>query len=917
MPSLEEMFPDKPAAPESPADTNKPSVAELFPDKKTDATDDAPKKSTKLSDVATAFGNAKSGGAAGVMETAEKAYDKYISQRDPKADYKTGLPFASKAAYLGQDSPKEKQKFLDVHYPGAKMTKDERGRDLIQFPNGKLIEPHGSGFWNNLAAEAVSHAPEMGGMVTGAGAGAAMGAPLGPYGAAAGGLGGAIIGGVGGKMGEEGLKSAGGIQSKTEKEYLASLNTAGQEGAKSEVGGKVADKVISKLVGGYPFGVPFLGKNQEINKQMTQRALDRGMVPPTSKSIPVATLLSQKQVYVEKVLGSSRDIQNVAAAKQGLADILKKSGMTDDSVENAVHSILRGESDVTALGKEASTYYKTLVDNLQNTANNLRKEASDALKDKFSKIDKAISDPKIDASHQVREDIVAAKDAFSEAASKQYGVVDELVGNKKLLSTQPMKEAVRKTIVNMPKDKAGNIIFPGEGGEALNRYVKNLLEQPELISFQQGQMIRSQLLHESYNGQLLKSLGDKNIGDLADAANQMFKRAEQGYIKSGGTGDEAKRAAKALADADKWYAENIVKFKDRDVAVLARDAAKTGAVRPEDVVKFVAEPKYASRMNKILPLLTPQTRQAVARADFDRMIDACTNLDGKIDSARLMKEIEKRSATAPILWGKQVAEDARIYAKRLAALNGDIELDTLTGDSSQIVGKLRLAAKTQEEVRSMLSNDETFLAALGKPGFLHDKAFDLLISPGAEHQTELAMKAFRGTPVEAKIKQAFIQKLMSNLASPKDFWQKLAGIAGEAGGSLNTAPMAKELSKYSDKQLTAILGKDLAGDLRTYAQDLDFVMGQHGSDIAASLAAGAARLGITLLDPFQWKRYAVLAFGEYILSRPGTLKVLTLGLKYPEGSPIRVGVENALKADLDNFLISHRKQIEAENKKSQ
>lgn len=897
---------------ELPNDASAPAVSDnsALPQPSNDAT--APvsgeKKVLKLSQVShapeetsatpdnerTGFIGAKIGSLKDLKTSDVARHAKETIGLDPEADYTTGLPFSQKTEFLMMDNDKERQNFLDNYYPGAKFVQDKQGNTLIKMPNGQKIEPKGLHPFKNLAAEGLANAlPIGGGMMASA---STLAATKNPIAAAAAFPAGQTLG----YGAREQLKAGFGLEKKSEKEYIENLGQQAKMGMETEVGGQVFGKALKTIYGGYPFGIPLL---PSANKEMTKRVLDRNMSPPFLTAMPGSTVLQQKQSFLERVVGSSRNAYNAAGAKAGMADILEKSGVDKAQIPEMINSIMRGEVDTKSLGEQATKYYKSYVDGLQKTSDTMSKEASNIMDKKWADINKAIANPKIETSEAVINDIRTAKQQFSDASSSMYGTVDELNGNKAILSTAPMKAEIKKMIADLPKNKAGNVIFPGEGGAAASQYIRDLLDQPDLITFRQGQAIRSQLMQAGYSGEITSSVGERNLTKLADSADSMFARAAKGYYKSGGEGDAAKQSALALEKADKFYAENIGKFKDADVARLARDSGRAGAVRPEDVVKYVADPKYASKMNKILPMLSPQTKQAVAHADFQNMVENSTSpVTGKISGVKLLKEIDKRESTAPQLWGKRQAAEIKIYAKRLAALNEEIPIKDLQGDSSFVASKLRMSAKTREEADAMLKEGNSYLAALSKPGYLHDNALKLIMQPGEVHRLEQALKVFRGTPVEQQIKTSFAQNLLSKMSDPKNLWEKFSS----GGAKMNATAFSKEVNKYSNKQLEMIFGKNTAKDLKTYADDMDFAMGSSIGNVAAGLAGGAAKMKIGLLHPATWPYFASLMIAENIITRPGFVRWLVLGVQPGTGAKI---FQQSMEANYDRFLENHKKDI--------
>lgn len=249
------------------------------------------------------------GGTAGAPASVGKAPEK-------PAD----MPFKQRTIMAAMDNDAERQAYVEKEY-GKGSKYESKGR-LVTTASGKKMSGD-PGFWASMASEA----PETVLGIVGGAQGAVVGSLGGPIGTFAGAVGGAALGAAGGKAVKEEAKRFTGTQKKTGEQITASLTGAAEGGAIGEVTGQGIGKAIGRLTRG-PLPAWLSGATKD-TKQMTNRLLDKGAIPPAQSTMPDAKKLQRVVILADKLSGPSAKVDraNSGYLQDRAGEILDKAGV--------------------------------------------------------------------------------------------------------------------------------------------------------------------------------------------------------------------------------------------------------------------------------------------------------------------------------------------------------------------------------------------------------------------------------------------------------------------------------------------------------------------------------------------------------------------------------------------------------------
>ena len=869
LPSAQELFPDSDSGGDKKSAL--PKAQELFPDAKSESLGETTKKAaSELTPfVAGKVGNIE----ALAAEDAKKAEARLLG-REPGVDYDSGLPLAAEIGYSRADTKEEKKIALQKSFPNGAVKEGKDGTFYVETPDGKKIAAGEGAFWTKrLPAGLISSAEPLAGMIGGAAGGAEVGLPFAPFTFGASVPIGAIVGagifGAAGKEVQEQEKKATGYYAKTPQQHLDALNSEALWSAGGEGVGRL-------LLGAGRASRQFpevLGDQTPETKRLGEESLKVGARPPIRAVAPGATKSQWMQTFYENVIGNHREAKNEKALEGQIKTSLKASGLNDEQVNQAFNNLATGKVDSRAFGEEMTKTVKDYKAAQEASISTLNKNMDKVLDEQFKTIEKDIGSPSAALPEMLKTDIETARETFSQSASTIYGKVDELAGSEPVVPTSTIKAQASKIIDMLPAKKDVSAeqfakakedwrksflegkLKPGQkpptapekeflgliapGAEGTVRYLRDLTKLEDKITFKQAQNLRSGLNQIGLATDLTPGFDKKVFRDLANSVD--------GSIKDG-SGGMNPEALSALQKADKFYKDNIKKFKNVMAIKLTREAGQRGAIDPEAVLNLVAKPGYESRLRYIMKMVNPETQKAIVAQDFSHILTKSTNpVTNTINGKSLLKQLAARDKTGEILYGKNFG-NLKNYAQKLAAKNGDLPVESLSPDTFSKT--LAEAVKKQDELERFMSKGDNYLATLSKNDFEFNNAVDFVIQPGKEVRLENAIEFFgEKSPITNKLRQQALIKIFGDAAG---------GSTEPIQKALQGGVLKKELSKYSDRQLNMLFPNGLAGELKNMADVVEFYGKSTAKDtMAAGLAAGVVKhLPIFLYAPVAAWSYA-------------------------------------------------------------
>lgn len=779
--------------------------------------------------------------------------------RRSDVDYETGLPMAAEIAFSRADNDRERELALKKSFPEGKIDRDEQGNFIVLTPDGKKIAAGvgGSFFRKKVPTFFASQAEPIIGMGAGAIAGGAAGAPFAPitFGLSVpiGAILGAGAGGFGGKAIQEVEKRVTGYSDKDIGET--------QEILTSEAGWSMAGEGVGKVLLGlgrasrrFP---KIFGEQSPETIKLTEESIKAGAKPPISAIAPGATKTPYMQSYIEKVIGNHRETKNMRALEGQIRQSLQSAGFSTEQADKSMADLLSGKVSSRAYGEEMTKAVKRYVELQEISVRSLGTEMNKILDSQYKQIEKEIGSPDPKLSELVKTDIETARETFSLSATEMYSKVDNLVGKEPLVPTERLKAQAKSIVESFPATEKGErIIAPG--AESVVKYLNDLANLPENISFSQAQFLRSEFNRMAMPTDLTPGVDKRLFGNLARAVNGSFDDAK--------TGIKTKKAAEALKTADQFYRENIIKFKNTMAVRLTKEAGEKGSVDPESVISLVARPGYESRLKYIMKMVNPQTQKAIVAEDFAQMISRSADPATKeISGKALLRQLKSREKTGEILYGKQWPEIKK-YAARIAAKDGELSLEGLTPD--QFTETLKKKVFAQDELEKFMNRGENYLATLAKNDFESRDAINFIVQPGKEQRLERAINFFgENSPIVKNLRKQSLLKIFSD-AGGDSTEPMLKALQGDK--------LLKEINKYSDRQLAMLFPNGLDLELKNMAEVVKFYSSdvtRSGGDIAAGLAAGA-----TKLTPAYYPIAVVSYIADSVLQNPKVLRWFGPGL---------------------------------------
>jgi hypothetical protein len=182
-----------------------------------------------------------------------------------------------------------------------------------------------------------------------------------------------------------------------------------------------------------------------------------------------------------------------------------------------------------------------------------------------------------------------------------------------------------------------------------------IADLPDVITLQQAHEVRTLLREASKPMNLAASGIDKSkIRALKVQIDGMFDQV-------GSRSDSAPAAVMMMRDVDAKYLQGIRKFEDSVLNKLVKDIKSGFPPDPEVTAATVLRAGNESRAAEIKKIVGPDAWQRIAAIDYRVMMANATTKDGRLDSAALLQEIDKRGRTFEVTHGPSCAPSPRAW----------------------------------------------------------------------------------------------------------------------------------------------------------------------------------------------------------------------------------------------------------------
>ena len=769
-------------------------------------------------------------------KAAQAASDTF-KQMDRDVDYSGVAATGLRAQFGFLDTPQERQDFLKANFGAENVTTDSFGRDVV-IMNGQKVaflprggkdegKPGAAGAgWADLAGDI---AP-VGGMI----AGSMATAPL--PGAS---IIGAGVGGAGGKGINKLIKEVMGANRQAPMEIAADIGKEvpiGMAGQGAALGIGMLGRSI--LRGPFREGSIF-GPITERGKAVFAKAQEEvaaaralGLKPKVGTYSPNASFTQRVQNAGFRLFGDDLALKNRPILE---AEARK---LTGGAIANTPEGTEAINKVISARAEQVQKTAKAVADAARVDAENALKVAENLITDR-------VGAPSGELAAKVTGDIQAAKSAFSVKASELYAPVDAIAG-KPVVPTDGLKAVMKEIIDEGPQTVKGQPLL---ASDTIKKFASDLAALPDNITFQQMQVARSTLRDYSSIQALNVGLSERQAARLAKAADRSFDEAKSLLLETKKTPilDAAGKpiitvtpkfvtgvdeAMTALRNADKFYADGIVKFNDLTVKSMVKDATQSGFVEPERVAARLAQPGMNDKLTRIKEVVTPGTFGEIGSARWKQMLDTSRDpLTGDVSGRRLASQLNKMGPVLENLYGKAEAGRMTQYAQSLAALDGKIDAATLQGGQGNLSALVRDAVLKKEASDATMSRG--FVNALKTDGPQSLTAAQWLTEPQHRLPMRSAISAFGPQSQEvAQLKEYMARRIFSSMEVPATRGAEKSGTTEFMG-----EPLQKELERYGRPYLEEVFGKRWTDAAYTFAKNAEVATRKNPTDSGGLVAA--------------------------------------------------------------------------------
>ena len=577
-----------------------------------------------------------------------------------------------------------------------------------------------------------------------------------------------------GKQGQEKVEDKLGMNLQSQDEINSDALMDGVVNTVSELGFSGLDAGFRKMLGPqttlgkkHIFGQPELQSTIEPERlAMMDRAREFNLDPSLTQATD-GKLLSRPQQIAERVFNSNvkRNNKNVAGFK-ALAET-ETSKFGPETLE------LNEDQMKKVLAKDA----ESAIESAQRSVISAKNNVDQALK---TSIDDIVNERGFvgDPGNSVKETLGFAMNKFREASKTLYAKVDQLAGNKQIVSTKNLRAKWDEIQALLPMGKDGKPIQT-ESVKELYALMNNMPTHRQTFAGMQD--VRVILGQMNYSPELKGTNGERIAGLLKEALDQDFNN----IVLGGGP-----KAVKAMREATDFYANNIGQFDNVLVAKLTRDMKVKGSVSPNQVVDTIIDSQSVDAIDNVRKLVGPDMWKEVQHEKIIRLAKDSIDVDtGQMYASQFEKSIRKLDPKGGdkvfnAFFGKD-ANQIRRLTKELSAVNGTIDpqgtLSKLVNgtpqqalgeateklDSGMVKDALKQALKQIDERNSLNQNE--FLKALTEGGDLEPKFFDhLLTKDGALQMRDAIRLVGKDSERHKQMKKVGFRKLFDLVIKPND-----------------------------------------------------------------------------------------------------------------------------------------------------
>ena len=627
------------------------------------------------------------------------------------------------------------------------------------------------------------------------------------------------------------------------------------------------------------------GPNVQKTQNLVRELLDEGAIPDVEKATG-RPLTGRVAKLIEQIFGynKQKNVVNVKFMNDKINKFLQEVDAEPfDPFMNKVFPKL----DEAELGALILQRLNDGVSTNQVALQNSVRSLVELIDEETAILTGKVGLPEGDTGEVLKNRILSRFEEFKSSTNALYDEADQILGNRAIVPTEPLKVIAADILSGLPKDQGGMIVS-GFNDSAV-ALLQGILDTPAYISAKQMSAYRTLFGDAAYSDDLLKGIGNRNYTLLKDAANDAFETAGQDGLKIIKRTDKngnillTERALTAkerqnidigistLREATKLYGEGIKVFDNRLIKQLTNAKNEVDPSRILDISVKRNSPNLIK--NLVNATSDPDAATKVLRAGhWDDMLGKATNTEGNLNISSLLRQIKYLGTTYPAIYGDLAPELTRTLTQlnNVTKFIPKSELDklkpaVLEGLESGNLGNYKSAVT--DYLQNVRTNydllNKTFTQALRNRA--PEEIIPYLTNRGTSRQITEFIDYFSQTSPEVvdKFRQTFMVNLLDNVfVSPRG---NPVGIVLD-GSQLNKAITAQDMPK----RLATVFGDDTAKALQRFAEQAEFLTTSSG-DMAGNLAANQ----IALNPLNNVSRLIKLKVLGSVLSNPTTLKYLS------------------------------------------
>ena len=467
----------------------------------------------------------------------------------------------------------------------------------------------------------------------------------------------------------------------------------------------------------------------------------------------------------------------------------------------------------------------------------------------------------------------------AQAIKMQIDEIIDLLPTKKINTTENFfgGAGVGQQTRNVTKTVIDEDFIPKE----VSNFLKKIQNSPDALKGTDLGNIERVFSMISENPSVAKAIGFENIAKINQAidasyssgiANARHLSVDLTNKNANGVVDDLVKVLETRANVGK----KVARIESDLLLKLAKESSEDslGMINGTSVWNIMIKNNKAKDLSKLINSL-PVEKAASLKTDLSKItlnniVENSRGINGDINVSKIVREWENLSPQIKLNIMPQ-GEVAKItfQMQKLKNLTGNLDegaIEALKGKTGGEFYKVltEQIAKKNELDSFMANNWKKVLSDTSNLDY--EKAIDYVFKSKGSNTAKQVMAHFADDEIATKaIKQKVMEKIMRATVNADDAFNII--YSGKA--------LTQTLDNYGTEVLKTFFGKELTGDLFSFAKQLNILdkTGAQGGLVAANLALTPLNEGFKALP-----KLGKLGFISKILARPGFLKYLTFGM---------------------------------------